>query len=96
MAEMVRRGEPASAVGRPFDLAPQKTENIIYASEKNPLDNPSVKKMIIESEKKISGLGRLIVRKSGTERLIRIMVEARDISMIDATISSIRNAIKEL
>ena len=52
--------------------------------------------MISESEKKISGLGRLIVRKSGTERLIRIMVEAEDISMIDATISSIRNAIKEL
>ena len=96
LAEMVRRGEPASVVGRPFDLAPQKIENIIYASEKNPLDNPSVKKMISESEKKISGLGRLLVRKSGTERLIRIMVEAEDISMIDATISSIRNAIKEL
>ena len=73
-----------------------KTENIIYASENNPLDNPSVKKMISESEKNISGVGRLLVRKSGTERLIRVMVEAEDISIIDATISSIGNAIKEL
>ncbi len=96
LAEMVRRGEPSSVVGRPFDLAPQKTENIIYSSEKNPLDNPSVKEMISESEKKISGLGRLLVRKSGTEKLIRIMVEAEDISIIDATIYSISNAIKEL
>ena len=52
--------------------------------------------MISESEKNISGVGRLLVRKSGTERLIRIMVEAEDISIIDATISSISNAIKEL
>ena len=96
LAEMVRRGEPASVVGRPFDLAPQKTENITYSGEKNPLDNPSVKKMISESEKKMSGLGRLLVRKSGTEKLIRVMVEAEDISIIDATISSICNAIKEL
>ena len=96
LAEMVRRGEPASVVGRPFDLAPQKTENITYSGEKNPLDNPSVKKIISESEKKISGVGRLLVRKSGTERLIRVMVEAEDISIIDATISSIGNAIKEL
>ena len=96
LAEMVRRGETASVVGRPFDLAPQKTENITYSGEKNPLDNPSVKKMISESEKKISGLGRLLVRKSGTERLIRVMVEAEDISIIDATISSIGNAIREL
>ena len=96
LAEMVRRGEPASVVGRPFDLAPQKTENITYSGEKNPLDNPSVKKMISESEKKMSGLGRLLVRKSGTEKLIRVMVEAEDISIIDATISSICNAINEL
>ena len=96
LAEMVRRGEPASVVGRPFDFAPQKIENIIYSGDKNPLENPSVKKIISESEKKISGLGRLLVRKSGTERLIRIMVEAEDISIIDATISSISNAIKEL
>ena len=96
LAEMVRRGEPASVVGRPFDLAPQKTENVVYSSEKNPLENPSVQKIISESEKKISGFGRLLVRKSGTERLIRVMVEADDISIIDATISSIANAIKEL
>ncbi len=96
LAEMVRRGEPASVVGRPFDLAPQKTENITYSGEKNPLDNPSVQKIISETEKKISGFGRLLVRKSGTERLIRVMVEAEDISIIDSTISSIGNAIKEL
>ena len=36
LAEMVRTGEVASVVGRPFDLAPQKTENITYAGDKNP------------------------------------------------------------
>ena len=96
LAEMVRRGEVASVVGRPFDLAPQKTENITYIGDKNPLDHPSIKKIISESEKKIAGLGRLLVRKSGTEKLIRIMVEAEDVSVIDATMTSVVAAIKEL
>ena len=96
LAEMVRTNEVASVVGRPFDLAPQKTENIIYAGDKSPLDNPSIKKIISESEKKISGFGRLLVRKSGTEKLIRIMVEAEDASVIDATMSPVVAAIKEL
>ena len=95
LAEMVRTGEVASVVGRPFDLAPQKTENITYAGDKNPLDHPSIKKIISESEKKISGFGRLLVRKSGTEKLIRIMVEAEDASVIDATMSPVVAAIKE-
>ena len=96
LAEMVRTNEVASVVGRPFDLAPQKTENITYAGDKNPLDHPSIKKIILESEKKISGFGRLLVRKSGTEKLIRIMVEAEDASVIDATMSPVVAAIKEL
>ena len=96
LAEMVRTGGVASVVGRPFDLAPQKTENITYAGDKNPLDHPSIKKIISESEKKISGFGRLLVRKSGTEKLIRIMVEAEDASVIDATMSPVVAAIKEL
>ena len=96
LAEMVRTGEVASVVGRPFDLAPQKTENITYAGDKNPLDHPSIKKIISEAEKKISGFGRLLVRKSGTEKLIRIMVEAEDVSVIDATMSPVVAAIKEL
>ena len=96
LAEMVRTNEVASVVGRPFDLAPQKTENITYAGDKNPLDHPSIKKIISEAEKKISGFGRLLVRKSGTEKLIRIMVEAEDASVIDATMSPVVAAIKEL
>ena len=44
-----------------------------------------------KAEKKISGFGRLLVRKSGTEKLIRIMVEAEDASVIDATMSSSRS-----
>ena len=96
LAEMVRTGEMASVVGRPFDLTPQKTENITYAGDKNPLDHPSIKKIISETEKKISGFGRLLVRKSGTEKLIRIMVEAEDAAVIDATMSPVVAAIKEL
>ena len=96
LAEMVRTNEVASVVGRPFDLAPQKTENITYAGDKNPLDHPSIKKIISEAEKKISGFGRLLVRKSGTEKLIRIMVEAEDASVLDDTMSPVVAAIKEL
>lgn len=96
LAEMIRKGEPASVVGRPFDLAPQRTENITYSVEKNPLNDPSVIKIISESEKKLSGLGRLLVRKSGTEKLIRVMVEAEDISILDATMASITSTIKAL
>ena len=86
LAEMIRKGEPASVVGRPFDLAPQRTENITYSVEKNPLNDPSVIKIISESEKKLSGLGRLLVRKSGTEKLIRVMVEAEAVSYTHLTL----------
>jgi phosphoglucosamine mutase len=96
LAEMIRKGEPASVVGRPFDLAPQRTENITYSAEKDPLNDPSVRKIILESEKKLSGLGRLLVRKSGTEKLVRVMVEAEDISILDATMASITSTIKGL
>ena len=96
LAEMIRKGEPASVVGRPFDLAPQRTENITYSAEKSPLNDPSVIKIILESEKKLLGLGRLLVRKSGTEKLIRVMVEAEDISILDATMASITSTIKRL
>jgi phosphoglucosamine mutase len=53
-------------------------------------------KIISESEKKLSGVGRLLIRKSGTEKLIRVMVEAEDISILDATMASITSTIKGL
>ena len=64
---MVRTGEVASVVGRPFDL-PAEDRKYNLCGDKN-LDHPSIKKIISESEKKISGFGRLLVRKSGTENL---------------------------
>ena len=56
---------------------PQILKNVRYAAGK-PLDNPKVQSAITDAEKRLNGNGRLLVRSSGTEPVIRVMVEGRD------------------
>lgn len=67
-----------------FDLAPQVLKNVKFESRStNPLEKESVQKFITEKEKELNGEGRILVRKSGTENLIRVMVEGNDESLIN-------------
>lgn len=73
-----RSGKKTSAVCNLFAPMPQILKNVRYAGEKRPLDDAAVKAAIGDAEKTLSASGRLLIRKSGTEPLIRVMVEGED------------------
>ncbi len=78
---LVDSKEKLSEIGRPFELHHQITKNIKF-SKSNPLEMPKVKSLIEELEQKAKDC-RILIRKSGTEKLIRILVEGRDVYKIE-------------
>ena len=89
LAEMKRTGEKASALARQFDTVPQLLKNVRYTAGTDPLSEPSVKAAIAEAETRLSGTGRLLIRKSGTEPVIRVMVECEDEALMHAVVDDI-------
>lgn len=73
-----KSGKRASEVCNLFAPLPQILKNVRYAREKQPLDDAGVKAAITDAEKTLSVSGRLLIRKSGTEPLIRVMAEGDD------------------
>ncbi len=73
-----KSGKKTSEVCNLFAPMPQILKNVRYAKEKRPLDDASVKAAIGDAEKTLSSSGRLLIRKSGTEPLIRVMAEGDD------------------
>ena len=77
-----------------FELYPQIIKNVEYSGKVDFLEQVSVKKIISESEKKLGSDGRLLIRKSGTEPLIRIMVEHSDSKLIEEIVQEISSEMK--
>lgn len=63
-------------------LFPQVLENVRFSGNGNPLDAEAVKAAVIAVEEKMQGRGRVLLRKSGTEPLIRVMVEGEDLEQV--------------
>jgi len=82
LAEMVRSGQPASALVHNFDRVPQLLKNVRFQAGQAPLDDAAVKGAIAEAEARLTGKGRLLIRKSGTEPLIRVMAECEDPALL--------------
>jgi phosphoglucosamine mutase len=94
LAELVRSGKPMSALARQFEPVPQKLENVRFAGGK-PLENAQVKSAIAEAELRLNGSGRVLVRASGTEPLIRIMAEGDDEKLVGQLVREIAGAVRE-
>ncbi|PKP81170.1 MAG: phosphoglucosamine mutase [Alphaproteobacteria bacterium HGW-Alphaproteobacteria-18] len=77
LSVLAARGDKASDMLRVFRPAPQKLINIRYSGA-NPLETDRVKSALAEAEAMLGDRGRMVVRKSGTEPLIRVMAEALD------------------
>ena len=82
--------ELASAV----KLFPQVLINVRFAGGDNPLESDSVKSVAADVEKRLEGKGRILLRKSGTEPLIRVMVECQDATLAQQCAEEIAEAVK--
>jgi len=76
LACLVETGKPASEMLHYFDPVPQLLKNVRFAGGR-PLEKASVQAVIADAERELEGNGRLVIRPSGTEPVIRVMVEAR-------------------
>ena len=94
LAEMVRTGKPASTLARSFEKVPQLLKNVRYGEGAAPLDAASVKQAIADGEARLNGAGRLLIRKSGTEPLIRVMAEAEDEGLMTDVVDQIVGAVE--
>jgi phosphoglucosamine mutase len=93
LAVMLEVGRPISAVGRVFEPLPQKLENVRVATRPD-LTAPALARMIEQQRQRLGGGGRLVVRPSGTEPVVRVMVEAEDEGLLDSVLAETSEAIR--
>ena len=94
LAALVKSGKRASEMLHLFDPVPQLLKNVRFAGGK-PLDNARVKAVIAEAEAALVGKGRLVIRPSGTEPVIRVMAEGDDAAQVEQVVDAICDAVKE-
>lgn len=94
LAAMVEEGRPASALVHQFETVPQMLKNVRYSVGSAPLDAENVRKVIADAEARLNGSGRLLIRKSGTEPLIRVMAECEDEALLQAVVDEIVGAVE--
>lgn len=94
LAALVESGKPAHQLLKLFDPLPQLLKNVRFSGGQ-PLEDDKVKKIIAEAEKELDGTGRLVIRKSGTEPLIRVMAEGEDQAQVEAVVDRICDAVRK-
>ncbi len=95
LAVVKKQGRPVSAVCHRFDPLPQVTKNVRYRSGK-PCEHSKVRLAIADAEQRLNGHGRLIVRPSGTEPVIRVTGEGDDPMLVEEVVDGIVDAINEV
>ncbi len=88
LAEVVRIGKPVSEVCHQFEPVPQVLKNVRYKAGK-PLEDGGVVKAIEGAKEKLGQQGRLVIRPSGTEPLIRVMAEGDDASLVNTLVDEL-------
>ncbi|MCE8469512.1 phosphoglucosamine mutase, partial [Rhodovulum sulfidophilum] len=96
LAAMVETGRPASDLARRFERVPQLLKNVRYAAGADPLGTASVQDAIAAAEKRLNGHGRLLIRKSGTEPLIRVMAECEDDAQLIEVVGRVVEAVEQV
>ena len=92
LSSMVDSGRSASELLRQFDPVPQLLKNVRY-EKGEPLEAEAVVKRIAAAEKALKGRGRLVIHKSGTEPLIRVMAEGDDMTEVERIVDDICAAV---
>jgi phosphoglucosamine mutase len=94
LAEVKRAGKPVSEVCKMFEPVPQVLKNVKFKSGK-PLDDAQVKTAIAEATSRLGTAGRLVIRPSGTEPLIRVMAEGDDARLVNAVVDELCGVISK-
>ncbi len=94
LAVVKKKDKPVSQVCHRFEPLPQILRNVRYRSGK-PLEHDKVRSAIADAEHRLNGHGRLVVRPSGTEPVIRIMGEGDDKEMVEEVVDGIVDALTE-
>ena len=94
LAALVESKKPASEVLHLFDPVPQLLKNVRFNGGKAPLETDGVQKRIAAAEAELEGRGRLVIRKSGTEPLIRVMAEGDDPKLVERLVDDICEAVQ--
>ena len=94
LAAMIETGQPASALARQFETVPQLLKNVRYEAGAQPLAAAAVQGAIADGEARLNGSGRLLIRKSGTEPLIRVMAECTDEALLRDVVDGIVAAVE--
>jgi phosphoglucosamine mutase len=95
LAVVKKLGQPVSKVCHRFDPLPQVMRNVRYSTGK-PLENSKVRSAIKSGEKRLNGHGRLVIRPSGTEPVIRVMGEGDDKTLVEAVVDDIVGALTDV
>ncbi|HKU92243.1 MAG TPA: phosphoglucosamine mutase [Sphingomicrobium sp.] len=94
LAALVEAKRPASELLRQFEPLPQMLKNVRFNGGAEPLEADSVRKRIAAAEAELEGKGRLLIRKSGTEPLIRVMAEGDDPALVERLVDDICEAVR--
>ena len=97
LAVVKKLDQPVSRVCHRFDPLPQVTKNVRYRKgEESPTEDAKVCAAIASAEQRLKGYGRLIVRPSGTEPVIRVTAEGDDPDLIEEVVDGIVDALNEV
>jgi phosphoglucosamine mutase len=95
LATIVAERRPASDVCRRFTPLPQRLKNVRFTGA-SPLQHPDVLQAVQDAERLLGSSGRLLLRPSGTEPLIRVMVESEDAALVEQVVDTLCARITEL
>ena len=96
LAEMLRSDRPASALIHQFEPVPQLLKNVRFTKGQTPLESKPVRDAIAGAEAALATTGRLLIRKSGTEPLIRVMGESEDADLLVQAVESVVDAVESV
>ncbi|MEE4189866.1 MAG: phosphoglucosamine mutase [Roseobacter sp.] len=95
LAAMIASGEAASVLLNRFEPVPQMLKNVRFAAGQTPLETIGVQAAIAAAEDALQGKGRLLIRKSGTEPLVRVMAEHEDRQIMEQAVDHVVEAVAD-